>query len=137
MTRLYTYSCYVMTLMSDQNRNAHLQDTWVALSLLGFSSNFPCRKHDLPSSVTWLFCKFNWNVIDIIVLCIVSKNNQTKYESAYLQDFCEYRRTVAGAIRCHYSLKEPHVLIECVKTWGSQKYLACPPTCSYTPFCLT
>ena len=109
----------------------------VGLFLLGFSSNFPCKKHDLPSSVTWLFCKFNWNVIDIIVLCIVSKNNRTKYESAHLQDFCEYRCTVAGAIRCHYSLKEPHSFIECVKTWGSQKHLVCPPTCSYAPFCWT
>ena len=52
----------------------------VTLSVLGLSANSPCKKEDRPSNMTWLFCKFIWIVMYIIVLNVVSKswNNSWK-----------------------------------------------------------
>jgi hypothetical protein len=75
----------------------------VTLSLLGLSANSPCKKDDRPSNMTWLFSKFIWIVMYIIVLNV--RNHGIIHENAYLQDLCIYFCTVSGAILYWYPLK--------------------------------
>ena len=95
----------------------------VTLSLLGLSANSPCKKDDRPSNMTWLFCKFIWIVMYIIVLNIVS-NHGIIHENAYLQDLCIYLCTISGAILYWYPLKKTRASVVCVNM-GSQNKLVC------------
>ena len=102
----------------------------VGLFLLGYSSNFPCKKHDLPSSVTWWFCVCNWIFIYIMVLCVLSNYWSKFMKNACLKDLLHYFCIFADAILSHYSMKRN------IDRMSSQKRLSIVPICSYAPLCL-